>query len=242
VGVPIADCGLGESQAVFNPQSAISNPQFHDPPATASGSDFKRSSLNTEPIQGFYSVPIRRTRWTSFWIGVGAAVTAFVLGAALAAALVGLLVLLKVNGNGAVIIFVFGLLWFGFFFLSYPLQRRYARSFDLRRPRIRLAVAGTDSVKLLASTKPKPVKSRNVSRDALVNHLVLSGMTRWRRAVKFKLPRGRELRYSAAHHELRLDFPVIFPAGNDLFLVAVKVLNSHNPFRVPSTRSTNGTT
>lgn len=86
-----------------------------------------------------YGVPIRRTRWTSFWIGVASAVLAFILAALLAAALVGILVLLKVNGGGTVIVIVFGFLWFGLFFLSFPLQRRYARSFDLRRPGIRLA-------------------------------------------------------------------------------------------------------
>ena len=95
--------------------------------------------MNHEPTQDFYSVPIRRTRWTSFWIGVGAAFLAFVLAALLASALVGLLALLKVKGGGTLIIIAFGFLWFGLFFASYPLQRRYARSFDLRRPGIHLA-------------------------------------------------------------------------------------------------------
>jgi hypothetical protein len=95
--------------------------------------------LNKEQTRDFFSVPIRRTRWTSFWIGTGAVVVAFALAALLAAALAGLFVLLKVNFGGTVIIIVFGVLWFGLFFLSYPLQRRYARSFDLRRPGIRLA-------------------------------------------------------------------------------------------------------
>jgi hypothetical protein len=95
--------------------------------------------LKPEPTEDFYSVPIRRTRWTSFWIGVASAVLAFISAALLAAALVCLLVLLKVNGEGTVVVIVFGFLWFGLFFLSFPLQRRYARSFDLRRPGIRLA-------------------------------------------------------------------------------------------------------
>ena len=83
--------------------------------------------MNKEQTRDFFSVPIRRTRWTSFWIGVGAVVVAFALAALLAAALAGLFVLLKVNFGGTVIIIVFGVLWFGLFFLSYPLQRRYAR-------------------------------------------------------------------------------------------------------------------
>jgi hypothetical protein len=60
------------------------------------------------------------------------------LAAASAAALLGLLALLKINIDGAWIIILFGFLWFGLFFLSYPLQRRYARSRDLRRPGISL--------------------------------------------------------------------------------------------------------
>jgi len=60
------------------------------------------------------------------------------LAAASAVALVGSLALLKVNIDGAWIIILFGFLRFGLFFLSYPLQRRYARSRDLRRPGISL--------------------------------------------------------------------------------------------------------
>ena len=66
----------------------------------------------------------------SFWIGVAAVVGSLLLASALA----GLLLLLPVNVDGAVVIIVFSFLWFGLFFLSYPLQRRYARSLDLRRP------------------------------------------------------------------------------------------------------------
>ncbi|MBC7931373.1 MAG: hypothetical protein H7Z38_12495 [Rubrivivax sp.] len=81
-----------------------------------------------------FSVPIRRSRWVSFWLGAAA----FVVSLLLAAALVGLLLVLPVNVDGAVVIIVFGFLWFGLFFLSYPLQRRYARALDLRRPGISL--------------------------------------------------------------------------------------------------------
>jgi hypothetical protein len=51
-------------------------------------------------------------------------------------ALGGLLLWLQVGFDGFWFIFLFGFLWFGFFFLSYPSQRRYARSRDLRRPGI----------------------------------------------------------------------------------------------------------
>lgn len=95
--------------------------------------------MDTAPTEGFFSVPIRRTRWTSFWIGLASVVVAFVSAAVLAAALVVLLALLKADGGGVVIVLAFGLLWFGLFFLSYPLQRRGARALDSRRPGVRLA-------------------------------------------------------------------------------------------------------
>ncbi|HEX8335207.1 MAG TPA: hypothetical protein VF621_00675, partial [Pyrinomonadaceae bacterium] len=78
-------------------------------------------------------VPIRRSRWVSFWVGCGAAVLSFLT----AAALTGLL-LLPLSIDGAWVVFAFGLLLFGLFFLSLPRQRRYARSFDMRRPGARL--------------------------------------------------------------------------------------------------------
>jgi hypothetical protein len=81
------------------------------------------------------NVPVRRSLWTSFWIGAASALVSLLLAAALA----GLLLLLPVNINGVIVILVFGLLWFGFFFFSLHWQRRYARSLDLRRPGIRLA-------------------------------------------------------------------------------------------------------
>ncbi|MCA1592309.1 MAG: hypothetical protein LC754_06595 [Acidobacteria bacterium] len=92
--------------------------------------------MKREAVEVSCSVPIRRSLWTSFRIGVGALVVSLLLAVALAGLL---LLLLPVNVNGAVIIIIFGLLWFGIFFISLPRQRRYARSLDLRRPGIRLA-------------------------------------------------------------------------------------------------------
>lgn len=90
--------------------------------------------MNTEPTEGVYSVPIRRTRWTSFWIGMAAQFVSLLL----AAAFIGLVLLLSTNGNGALLLLIaFGIWWGGFFF-SIPLQKRYSRSFDLGRPGIRL--------------------------------------------------------------------------------------------------------
>lgn len=90
--------------------------------------------MQREAAEVLCSVPIRRTRWTSFWIGVAAVIISALLAVLSLVALGGLLVWLKVNFDGFRVIFLFGLLWFGFFFLSYPAQRRYARSRDLRRP------------------------------------------------------------------------------------------------------------
>lgn len=95
--------------------------------------------METESVEVSCGVPIRRTRWMSFWIGAAAVVVSLML----AAALVGLLLLLpvKVFTDGAVAIIVFSILWFGLFFFSLPWQKRYARSLDLRRPGISLADA-----------------------------------------------------------------------------------------------------
>jgi hypothetical protein len=82
------------------------------------------------------SVPLRRTRWTSFWVGAATVIIAAVLAVLSVIALGGLLMWLKVDFDGFWYIFLFGLLWFGLFFLSYPWQRRYARSRDLLRPGI----------------------------------------------------------------------------------------------------------
>ncbi|HEY0082999.1 MAG TPA: hypothetical protein VGB61_09435 [Pyrinomonadaceae bacterium] len=94
--------------------------------------------LNREPGEFAYTVPVRRTRWVSFWVGLAAVFIAALAAAMSVAAFGGLLTLLKVEVDGFWIIFLFGLFCFGLFFLSYPLQRRYARSRDLRWPGISL--------------------------------------------------------------------------------------------------------
>lgn len=92
--------------------------------------------LKAEAVDAGRSFPIRRSRWPSFWIGVAAAVVSSIMASALAALS---LLLLPADAGGAVVIIVFGTLWFGLFFLTLPRQRRCARSMDLRRPGIRLA-------------------------------------------------------------------------------------------------------
>jgi hypothetical protein len=77
-------------------------------------------------------VPIRRSRWPSFWIGAGAVFVSLLVAAGAAAAL------LLTNLDGALLVIVFAVVWFGLFFFSYPLQRRLARSLDLRRPCVSL--------------------------------------------------------------------------------------------------------
>jgi hypothetical protein len=99
--------------------------------ARGSGANGHRQAGATEVLCSF---PIRRTRWTSFWIGAAAVIVAALSAALSVVALGGLLMWLKVGFDGFWVIFLFGLLWFGLFFPSYPLQRRYARSRDLRRP------------------------------------------------------------------------------------------------------------
>jgi hypothetical protein len=96
---------------------------------------FERSRyLKTEVVEDACSIPIRRTRWTSFWIGAAAIFVSLLPAVGLCA----LLVLLS-SINGAVLIMMAGMLWFGFFFLSLPWQKRYARLLDLRRPGVSLA-------------------------------------------------------------------------------------------------------
>ncbi|HEX8557503.1 MAG TPA: hypothetical protein VF668_05350 [Pyrinomonadaceae bacterium] len=56
-----------------------------------------------------------------------------------AAALAGLLLLPPGVPDGAWVFIIFAVLWFGLFFLSLPLQRRYTRALDARRPGARLA-------------------------------------------------------------------------------------------------------
>jgi hypothetical protein len=79
------------------------------------------------------TVPVRRSRWVSFWVGVAAVFLSLLSAAALA----GLLLLLPGVG-GTWVVIAFGVLWFGLFFLSLPLQKRRARGYDLRRPGARL--------------------------------------------------------------------------------------------------------
>ncbi|HUQ31545.1 MAG TPA: hypothetical protein VM095_05460 [Pyrinomonadaceae bacterium] len=90
--------------------------------------------MKTEAVKDSCNVPIRRTLWTSFWIGSAAGFVSLLLAVGLSA----LLLLLLSSINGAVLLIVLGLLWFGFFFLSLPWQKRYARLLDLRRPGVRL--------------------------------------------------------------------------------------------------------
>lgn len=84
--------------------------------------------------EGSLGVPVRRSRWVSFRVGVGAAAVSLLI----AAALTGLLLLLPPFLDGAWLVIFFGALLFGLFFLSLPWQKRYARSLDLRRPGARL--------------------------------------------------------------------------------------------------------
>ena len=87
----------------------------------------------TEAVEGSCSVPIRRTRWTSFWIGAAAVFASLLLAVGISATL------LLSSINGAVLIMILGVLWFGLFFLSLPWQKRYARRLDLRRPGVSFA-------------------------------------------------------------------------------------------------------
>ncbi|HEX8186722.1 MAG TPA: hypothetical protein VF586_00095 [Pyrinomonadaceae bacterium] len=90
--------------------------------------------MKTGPTEVIYSVPIRRTQWPSLFVGAAA-----VFASALAAAAFGGLLALSSNrADGAVVIIASGMLWGTIFFFSYPWQRRCARSFDLRRPGIRV--------------------------------------------------------------------------------------------------------
>lgn len=80
-------------------------------------------------------VPVRRSRWVSFWVGLAAVFLSLLSATALA----GLLLLLPTVVDGAWVILAFGVIWFGLFFVSLPRQSRYARSRDLRRPGASLA-------------------------------------------------------------------------------------------------------
>lgn len=93
-----------------------------DPPPVVGG-------WETGDAEGALVVPIRSSRWVSFWVGVGAGVISLLT----AAALTGLLLLLPLTLDGAWVVLAFAALLFVFFFLSLPWQKRYARAFDLRR-------------------------------------------------------------------------------------------------------------
>ena len=98
--------------------------------------DPPRSGEHTQAggTEGSLSVPVRRSRWVSFGVGVGAAAVSLLT----AAALTGLLLLLPPTVDGTWVVLFFAALWFGLFFLSLPGQKRYTRSLDLRRPGARL--------------------------------------------------------------------------------------------------------
>lgn len=84
--------------------------------------------------EGVLSVPIRRSRWLSFWIGSATLIVSLLL----AAACCGLLMLLVRTISGTAVLIVLHFLWWGFFFSSFLWHKRLVRSLDLRRPGIRL--------------------------------------------------------------------------------------------------------
>ena len=90
--------------------------------------------LKAEAVEVTCSVPLRRSRRVSLWIGVAAAAVSLLRAAALA----GLMLLWPVGVDGAVAVIVLGFLWFGLFF-GLRWLKRYGRSLDLRRPGIGLA-------------------------------------------------------------------------------------------------------
>ena len=88
--------------------------------------------MGTDFVDILCSVPVRRSRWHGFWVGVAAGFASVLAAAAVAA----LLLLSPVSIDGAWVIIVFAALCFALFLLSRPLQRRWARSLDSRRPGI----------------------------------------------------------------------------------------------------------
>lgn len=92
--------------------------------------------MQTESVGITCGVPVRRSRWVSFWIGAAAVFVSLLLAAAAVAVL---LPLSPDNFDGAAPVILFAFLWFGIFFFNLPRQRRYARALDLRRPGIILA-------------------------------------------------------------------------------------------------------
>ena len=83
----------------------------------------------------FSNIPIRRTQWRSFRIGLGAVFAALLLAVGVCA----LLMWRCKNISAVLIILIFGLTLFGLFFGSIPWQRRYSRSLDGRKPGVSLA-------------------------------------------------------------------------------------------------------
>ena len=84
----------------------------------------------------FRNIPIRRSQWRSFRIGVGAVFAALLLAAGVCA----LLMWLSKDISGVLLIMLFGVILFGGFFGSIPWQRRYSRSLDGRKPGVSLAI------------------------------------------------------------------------------------------------------
>lgn len=83
----------------------------------------------------FRNIPIRRSQWRSFRIGLGA----FFAALFLAIGVCGLLMWCFPKIWGGLNSTIFVLIWFGGFFGSIPGQRRYARSQDARLPGVSLA-------------------------------------------------------------------------------------------------------
>lgn len=90
--------------------------------------------MSAAPVEGVFSIPIRRSRWLSFWIGSATLIVSLLLAAAGCV----LLMLLVRTISGTAVLIVLHFLWWGFFFASFLWHRRLVRSFDLRRPGIRL--------------------------------------------------------------------------------------------------------
>lgn len=88
-----------------------------------------------EAADRFRNVAIRRSQGTSFGIGVAVVFVALLLAVGVCALLMWLLAKI----SAVAIILIFGVTWFGVFFASIPLQRRYARALDGRKPGVSLS-------------------------------------------------------------------------------------------------------
>ncbi len=89
--------------------------------------------MATESGEFFFRAPVRRSRAASLWAGAAAFAAALMF-----AALAGLL-LAVCGADGAVVIISAFAIWCALFYLSRPLQKRYARSLDSRRPGVVLS-------------------------------------------------------------------------------------------------------